>query len=74
MEIQREIRNYIESNGIKFNYVAERSGIPIKTFYRIVNGSKKLSLEEFEKICFKGLSVDPSFFLNKSSQNMRKRA
>lgn len=63
MEAHKKIRDYIESNGLKFNFVADKSEIPLKTFYRLINGHKKMSVEELEKICRKGLSVDPAFFL-----------
>lgn len=68
MNIHTKIRKYIELNGLKLNFVAKKSGIPLKTFYRLVNGNKKMSLEEYEKICKYGLSVDPAFFLGKESQ------
>lgn len=67
MNTQERIREYIVTNGMKFNFVAKKSGIPLKTFYRLVNGNKKMSIDEYEKICVKGLSVDPAFFLNKTS-------
>ncbi|MCM3411495.1 helix-turn-helix domain-containing protein [Metabacillus litoralis] len=68
MSVQEKLRSYIESNGIKLNFVAEKSDIPLKKFYRLINGDSTLSVEDFEKICIKGLSKDPSFFLNETSQ------
>ena len=67
MDAHKKIRNYIESNGIKLNFVANKAGIPLKTFYRLINGQKKMSLEEYEKICIEGLSIKPSFFLQNNS-------
>lgn len=61
MEIHERIRSYIESNGMKLNFVAERSGIKPKRFYRLVDGSAPLVVDEYEAIC-KGLSVDPGYF------------
>lgn len=61
MEMHERIRNYIESNGLKFNFVAERSGINPKRFYRLVDGSAPLVVDEYEIIC-KGLSVTPKYF------------
>ena len=71
MEINEIIRDYILSNGLKFNFVAEKSGIPLKTFYRLMNNDKVMSVEEYEKICVNGLSIDTAFFLSKLSQKMR---
>lgn len=67
MDAHKKIRNYIESNGLKFNFVATKADIPLKTFYRLINGQKKMSVEEFEKICIQGLSIEPAFFLREKS-------
>lgn len=61
MKISDQLRNYIEENGLKFNFVAERSGIQEKKFYRLINGKQPLTIEEYESIC-NGLSVDPAYF------------
>lgn len=62
MSINEKLRKYIESNGLKFNFVAEKASIPEKKFYRLINSQNKISAEDFGKIC-KGLDVDPSIFL-----------
>lgn len=62
MILNEQIRIFIENNGLKFNYVAEKAGIPKKKFYRLVNCESKITAEDFGKIC-KGLGVDPSLFL-----------
>lgn len=59
--MHKRIRHYIDSNGLKMNFVAEKSGINPKRFYRLVNGHAPLTVEEYETIC-KGLSVDPEYF------------
>lgn len=59
--MHERIRTYIESSGLKFNFVAERSGINTKRFYRLVDGSAPLAVDEYAMIC-KGLSVDPGYF------------
>lgn len=61
MEMHERIKSYIESNGMKLNFVAERSGIKPKRFYRLVDGSAPLVVGEYETIC-KGLSVEPEYF------------
>ncbi|MCM3763484.1 helix-turn-helix domain-containing protein [Neobacillus niacini] len=63
MSINEKIRNYIEKNGLKFNFVADKVQIEEKRFYRLINSETKISAEDLGKIC-KGLDVDPSFFLN----------
>ncbi|WP_226677271.1 helix-turn-helix domain-containing protein [Mesobacillus jeotgali] len=62
MSVNEKIRKYIEEKGLKFYFVAEKSGIPDKKFYRLVNSESKISAEDLGKIC-KGLNVNPSFFL-----------
>ncbi|MEV9640473.1 helix-turn-helix transcriptional regulator [Mammaliicoccus sciuri] len=61
MKMHERIRNYIESHGMKLNFVAERSGIKPGRFYRLINGDAPLTTDEYEIIC-KGLSVKPSYF------------
>lgn len=63
MIINEKIRKYIEENGLKFKFVAEKADIPEKRFYRLVNCESQISAEDLGKIC-KGLGVNPSFFLN----------
>lgn len=63
MSIHERVRKYIDSNGLKLNFIAERAGIPEKKFYRLINGESKMTVDEFETICKKGLSINPSFFL-----------
>lgn len=61
MEMHERIRNYIEDNGMRLNFVAGRSGIKPNRFYRLIDGSAPLVVDEYEVIC-KGLSVDPEYF------------
>lgn len=65
MEMNSRIRQYIENNGLKFTFVAEKSGIDIKKFSRLMNNKQKMTIDEYEIICSKGLSVDPSIFFKK---------
>lgn len=64
MKMYERIRTYIESKGLKLNFVAEKAGINPKRFYRLVNGSAPLTVDEYEIIC-SGLSVQPEYFFNK---------
>lgn len=56
-----KLRNYICENGLRFNFIAEKSGIQEKKFYRLLSGKQQMTLDEYEQIC-KGLSIDPSYF------------
>lgn len=73
MKVHERIRRYIESNGLKMNYVAHKSSIELKRFYRIINGDSILSADEFEQICY-GLSVEPNFFTDKFLVSKNKTA
>lgn len=64
MQMFAQLRNYIEQNGLRLNFIAEKSGIQEKKFYRLINGKQTMSVEEYEQIC-KGLSVDPGYFFRK---------
>ncbi len=61
MEMYKRIRNYIELHGLKFNYVAEKTGIKPKRFYRLMNGDSPLGIDEYEQICI-GLGIEPGYF------------
>ena len=70
MKMYERIRHYIESNGLKLNFVAKKSGINPKRFYRLINGNSPLTVEEYEVIC-KGLSVDPGYFFKDEFLDIR---
>lgn len=73
MSIVEQIRKYIDSNGMRMNFVASRSEIKAKRFYRIINGLASMSVEEYVLVCTKGLSLNPSyFFVEKFSENENK--
>ena len=61
MQMHERIRQYILSNGLKMNFVAEKSNIEPKKFYRVINGETKLLADDFELIC-EGLEVAPEIF------------
>lgn len=64
MNMNNKLRDYIQENGLKYSHVAKKAGIDNKKFSRIINGHTRLTVEEFELICEKGLSVKPSIFFN----------
>jgi len=63
MEVAQRIKEYIESNGLKQTYVAEKSGIDIATLNAILNGKIRLTVDRLKLIC-KALDVKPEFFLD----------
>lgn len=64
MRMTTHIRDYIQSNGLKLNFVADKSGIPQKRFYRLMNGDSAMTVEEYEKICKLGLGKHPGYFFD----------
>ncbi|MFI8714488.1 helix-turn-helix domain-containing protein [Brevibacillus brevis] len=75
MKMSDKIRDYIVSNGLKFNFVADKSGIKRKKFYRLINGTSQMSVEEYEKVCRLGLSLHPrNFFEDKFLENEKNQS
>ena len=64
MNARAKLIQYINDSGIKKQHIAEQAGINPQKFSLIINGHRKLTVEEFETICKKGLSVDPCIFFN----------
>ncbi|MGR6904997.1 helix-turn-helix domain-containing protein [Lysinibacillus sp. BSL11] len=73
MKVHERIRRYIETNGLKMNYVANKSSIELKRFYRIINGDSILSADEYEQICV-GLNLETDFFKQKFLVSKNKTA
>lgn len=67
MRVYERIRQHIDSSGMRLNFVAQKTDIELKKFYRIVNGKTDMTIDEYENICIKGLSLDPAFFFKKIS-------
>ena len=63
MDAAKRIKQYIEENGLKQSYVAEKAGINFPVFNAIMNGQTKLSVERLEAIS-KALGVKPEIFLS----------
>lgn len=72
MRINKQIREYIESNGLKFTFIAERCEIDIKKFSRFMNCKQPISTDEYELICKNGLKVEPSYFFQKKFLETKK--
>lgn len=61
LKINQALANYMEVNGLKMNFVAEKAGIAPDAFSRICLGKRKISADEYISIC-DVLNLDPRFF------------
>ncbi len=46
-----KIREYIAESGMKLGAVAEKAEIPMNTFSAMMNGKRKITAEEYFRIC-----------------------
>ena len=60
--VREAIAKYLEENGIKQNHLASKIDMSPVTFNTIINGSRKIDIEEYVKIC-NALGVSYEFFL-----------
>lgn len=47
----KSIKEYLDRYGIKYSYVAEKIGMPRAAFSAILNGKRKIIVEEYFLIC-----------------------
>ena len=62
MEVGVMIKNYLEQNGISQAHVSRKTGIETTKLNMALNGSRRLTLDEYSSICFV-LGVDTNYFL-----------
>jgi transcriptional regulator with XRE-family HTH domain len=55
------IRKYLDGNGIKYSYVAEKIGVNLSTLSTMLSGVRKISIDEYFDICDL-LKIDPVGF------------
>lgn len=59
MDVGAKIKSYLDNRGISQTFVSSRSGIPPAKLNLALNGKRKLSLAEYESICWAlGVGVD----------------
>jgi DNA-binding Xre family transcriptional regulator len=59
MPIYTQIKKHLEENGIKHMYIAKLLGITESKLSLMLGGKRKISLEEYEFICYVlGVGVD----------------
>lgn len=63
MVVESRIAQYINDRGIRRSFIAERTGLGRDVFNNILLGRRKLSIDEFQKVCIV-MKVDPLLFLD----------
>lgn len=61
-----KIKDYMDSNGIKYSHIAEKTGMKINIFSAMLNNKRKITVEEYFAIC-DALQVDGNYFVNSAS-------
>lgn len=67
MSVAKQIRDYIDSNNISQNRLAERAGMNEVQLCRSLSGKRKLTVEEYANIC-DALCVPLERFIRQSTQ------
>lgn len=61
MVTSKKIKKYLKEKGIKQTTIAKKTQIPINIFSNMINGKRKITIEEYSKIC-NALEVNFAFF------------
>ena len=56
------IKEHLQQRGITQTFLSKRAGIPMVKLNQTLNGNRRLSLDEYERICW-ALEVPASTFL-----------
>ena len=64
MEVYKAVREYLEENGIKQKFVAEKVGFNVKTFNAMMNGHRKMYADDLAAICI-ALNVTVDTFVRR---------
>jgi len=62
MRINEALNAYVSERGIKQNFISEKTGLSVDAVSRILNSKRKISAEEFLKIC-DAIDLDPRMLL-----------
>ena len=60
------IKKFLDENGIKYSFVANGANIPVNSFSSMINGKRKMTAEEYVRIC-QVLQVDFDYFVKIST-------
>jgi transcriptional regulator with XRE-family HTH domain len=63
-----QIKNFLDENGIKYSFVASEAGISNNIFSAMLNGKRKITVEEYFSICH-ALKVDANYFAEKVNKH-----
>lgn len=59
MDVGMKIKVYLESIGVSQVFLSAKSGVPPAKLNLVLNGKRKLSLSEYESVCWAlGVGVD----------------
>lgn len=62
LKVHEKIKKYLEENGIKQKYVAIKANIPENIFSMMMNGTRKIDVDEFVDIVT-ALGTDANYFI-----------
>ena len=62
VKVYERVNKYLKDNGIKQNFLSEKTGIPENTLSMVLNGKIKLDADKFVDI-IKALGLDPNEFI-----------
>ncbi len=65
-----DIKQYLEDNGIKQNYLSEKTGIPANVINVILNNKRKIEANEYMKLC-DALNLPLDYFKPKIKSKIR---
>lgn len=68
-----EIRKYMEKNGIKQVFLSQRTGLTRNCISMLLTGRRKLSIEEYIKICT-ALDLPYDYFFERNKKGIRKES
>ena len=63
--IYEQIRKHLKNNGISQRFLSEKSGVSEQVMSAILNGRRKIIIEEYFNICA-ALEIDPVSFYFKA--------
>lgn len=62
MVVQSKVAQYLEEHGIKQSWLAQKTGLTDNMISGILNGKRKMTADEFVRIC-KAIGKNPNDFM-----------
>lgn len=67
-----KVKKYLDEKGIKYSFLSEKIGMPMNLLSPLLNGKRKMSVEEYFTICEAlGVSVDTFSPENESGEDRK---